>query len=365
MDNFLPFSSPNANSVQELSMDLNTNRSHFSTVPTYDHHQAHHHYHMLPPYPNIACPVDPTAVMNPQPLHSSEAFSRFPFTRTGSEFGSLVCNPGLRQERGGFLDPHMTKMARINRKKAMIRSRNNYCPNSSSNELVDSRRQVALNMKNNSETTAKKDLFRFSSFDNKKLRVLLVKHLKNSDVGSLGRIVLPKREAEGNLPELSDKEGIMVEMRDVDSVQSWSFKYKFWSNNKSRMYVLENTGEFVKKNGVETGDSLTIYEDESKNLYFSIRKYSGKQNEGREDESMEVNDMNFLEDLTFDYIPNDEEEDSIAMLIGNLNDHYSIPNDLMDLTTDLDQATSSSPHLDHLSDGHATSDHVSSNDFVW
>ncbi|CAG7901672.1 hypothetical protein BRARA_G00812 [Brassica rapa] len=349
MDNFLPFSSSNANSVQELSMDLNKNRSHFSMAQP---------QHLLPPYSYVACPaLDQTGTMNHQPLHSSDAFPQIPVVQTGGEFGYLVCKPGVRQERGGFLDPHSTKMARINRKKAMLRSRNNSNPNSSSNELVDSRRQVALTMKNNAEIAARKDFYRFSSFDNKKLRVLLVKHLKNSDVGSLGRIVLPKREAEGNLPELSDKEGMVLEMRDVDSVQSWSFKYKYWSNNKSRMYVLENTGEFVKKNGVLMGDYLTIYEDESKNLYFSIRKHPHKQNDGREDESMEVIEMNFYEDIMFDYIPNDE-DDSIAMLLGNLNEHYPYPNDLMDLTVNLDQhqqATSSSPPADHMI----------SNDFLW
>ncbi|KAH0852117.1 hypothetical protein HID58_094201 [Brassica napus] len=268
MDNFLPFSSSNANSVEELSMDLNNNRSRLSTFPTYDHHhQAQHH--SLQPYSYVACPVDQTAAMNPQ----------ISVIQTGSEFGSLVCNPGFRQARGGFLDPHTAKMARINRKKAMIRSRNNSSPNSSSNELVGSRRQVVLTMKNNAEIAARKDLYRYSSFDNKKLRVLLVKHLKNSDVGSLGRIVLPKREAEGNLPELSTKEGMIVEMRDADSMQNW-----FWSNNKSRMYVLENTAVRMRK-------------------YFSIRKHADKPNEGREDESMEANDMNFYEDIAFDFIP--------------------------------------------------------------
>ncbi|KAL0759855.1 hypothetical protein Bca101_076005 [Brassica carinata] len=294
MDNFLPFSSSNANSVQELSMDLNKNRSHFSMAQP---------QHLLPPYSYVACPVlDQTGAMNHQPLHSSDAFPQIPVVQTGGEFGYLVCKPGVRQERGGFLDPHSTKMARINRKKAMIRSRNNSNLNSSSNELVDSRRQVALTMKNNAEIAARKDFYRFSSFDNKKLRVLLVKHLKNSDVGSLGRIVLPKREAEGNLPELSDKEGMVLQMRDVDS-------------------------------------------------YFSIRKHPHKQNDGREDESMEVIEMNFYENIMFDYIPNGE-DDSIAMLLGNLNEHYPYPNDIMDLTVDLDQhqqATSSSPPADHMS----------------
>ncbi|KAM7500779.1 hypothetical protein LguiA_025193 [Lonicera macranthoides] len=81
------------------------------------------------------------------------------------------------------------------------------------------------------------DLYTISTPDNRKLRVLLQKDLSSSDVGTVGRIVLPKREAERNLPSLSDKEG-----------------------------------DFVGQNGLEIGDCLTIYEDESKNLYFSIRK---------------------------------------------------------------------------------------------
>ncbi|KAG7655734.1 B3 DNA binding domain [Arabidopsis suecica] len=361
MDNFLPFPSSNANSVQELSMDPNNTRSHFTTVPTYDHHQAQPH-HFLPPF---SYPVEQmAAVMNPQPVYLSECYPQIPVTQTGSEFGSLVGNPCLWQERGGFLDPRMTKMARINRKNAMMRSRNNSSPNSSPSELVDSKRQLMmLNLKNNVQISDKKDSYQQSTFDNKKLRVLCEKELKNSDVGSLGRIVLPKRDAEANLPKLSDKEGIVVQMRDVFSMQSWSFKYKFWSNNKSRMYVLENTGEFVKQNGAEIGDFLTIYEDESKNLYFAMNGNSGKQNEGRENESRE---RNHYEEAMLDYIPRDEEEASIAMLIGNLNDHYPIPNDLMDLTTDLQhhQATSSMPPEDHAYVG-SSDDQVSFNDFEW
>jgi len=165
MDNFLPFPSSNANSVQELSMDPNNNRSHFTTVPTYDHHQAQPH-HFLPPF---SYPVEQmAAVMNPQPVYLSECYPQIPVTQTGSEFGSLVGNPCLWQERGGFLDPRMTKMARINRKNAMMRSRNNSSPNSSPSELVDSKRQLMmLNLKNNVQISDKKDSYQQSTFDNK------------------------------------------------------------------------------------------------------------------------------------------------------------------------------------------------------
>lgn len=105
--------------------------------------------------------------------------------------------------------------------------------------------------------------------------------------------------------------------------------------------------------------------------YFSIRKHADKPNEGREDESMEANDMNFYEDIAFDFIPKDEDEDSIAMLIGNLNDHYPNPNNLMDLPIDLHQhhqATSSLPPVDYMTNPQysgSSNDHMSFNDFVW
>lgn len=39
-------------------------------------------------------------------------------------------------------------------------------------------------------------------------------------------------------------------------------------------FVVKKTkGGFVKKHGVETGDSLTVYEDESKNLVSSLFNY--------------------------------------------------------------------------------------------
>ncbi|XP_062013121.1 B3 domain-containing transcription factor LEC2-like isoform X2 [Rosa rugosa] len=114
-----------------------------------------------------------------------------------------------------------------------------------------------------SETPNEQYIYSFCTPDNK---------LKNSDVGSLGRIVLPKKEAEKYLPSLSDKEGIELRIRDALSTQEWGLKYKYWSNNKSRMYVLENTGDFVRQSGVEVGDSIHLYEDECKNIYVSIHR---------------------------------------------------------------------------------------------
>ncbi|KAK9281321.1 hypothetical protein L1049_004220 [Liquidambar formosana] len=95
----------------------------------------------------------------------------------------------------------------------------------------------------------------------KNLRFLLQKVLKQSDVGNLGRIVLPKKEAETHLPELEARDGISIAMEDIGTSRVWNMRYRFWPNNKSRMYLLENTGDFVRSNGLQEGDFIVIYSD--------------------------------------------------------------------------------------------------------
>uniref|UniRef100_A0A7N1A9N2 TF-B3 domain-containing protein n=1 Tax=Kalanchoe fedtschenkoi TaxID=63787 RepID=A0A7N1A9N2_KALFE len=95
----------------------------------------------------------------------------------------------------------------------------------------------------------------------KNLRFLLQKVLKQSDVGSLGRIVLPKKEAETHLPQLTARDGINIAMEDIGTSNVWNMRYRFWPNNKSRMYLLENTGDFVRSNGLQEGDFIVIYSD--------------------------------------------------------------------------------------------------------
>ncbi|XP_039117440.1 B3 domain-containing protein LFL1-like isoform X2 [Dioscorea cayenensis subsp. rotundata] len=102
------------------------------------------------------------------------------------------------------------------------------------------------------------------------LRFVLQKELKNSDVGSLGRIVLPKREAETRLPSLVARGGISLMMEDIHTKQVWAFKYRFWPNNKSRMYILENAGDFIKKHGLQPGDVIMIYKNEEKDGFIKV-----------------------------------------------------------------------------------------------
>ncbi|OEL29063.1 Regulatory protein viviparous-1 [Dichanthelium oligosanthes] len=100
------------------------------------------------------------------------------------------------------------------------------------------------------------------------LRFLLQKVLKQSDVGSLGRIVLPKKEAEVHLPELQTRDGISIPMEDIGTSRVWNMRYRFWPNNKSRMYLLENTGDFVRSNELQEGDFIVIYSDVKSGKYL-------------------------------------------------------------------------------------------------
>ncbi|KAK4272230.1 hypothetical protein QN277_020815 [Acacia crassicarpa] len=131
--------------------------------------------------------------------------------------------------------------------------------------------------------------------DHQRLRFLFQKELKNSDVSSLRRMVLPKKAAEAFLPILESKEGIVISMDDIDGLHVWSFKYRFWPNNNSRMYVLENTGEFVSTHGLRLGDSIVVYQDNQTLNYVIQAKKASEQDDFMAISSDNINDL-FLQD---------------------------------------------------------------------
>ncbi|XP_038971044.1 B3 domain-containing protein Os04g0676600-like [Phoenix dactylifera] len=104
------------------------------------------------------------------------------------------------------------------------------------------------------------------------LKMVLQKELTNSDVGRIGRIVLPKKEAESNLPPLSERDGMMLQMDDLILPTTWKFKYRFWPNNRSRMYIMETTGDFVRTHGLEAGDFFIIYKSSASGNYAVASK---------------------------------------------------------------------------------------------
>ncbi|XP_020079987.1 putative B3 domain-containing protein Os04g0676650 [Ananas comosus] len=105
-------------------------------------------------------------------------------------------------------------------------------------------------------------------FGGSELRLLVRKELTKSDVGTVGRIVLPKKEAEANLPPLIERDGIMLLMNDLILPVAWKFKYRFWPNNRSRMYILEATGDFVKAHCLQSGDVFIIYRSSASGNYI-------------------------------------------------------------------------------------------------
>ncbi|CAI9272860.1 unnamed protein product [Lactuca saligna] len=94
-----------------------------------------------------------------------------------------------------------------------------------------------------------------------RLAFLFYKKLHRSDVNSIGRIVLPKKAAETHLPVLLKNDSVILQMNDLNTGDEWSFKFRYWPNNRSRMYVLEGTGSFTKKHGLEADDYVLLYQD--------------------------------------------------------------------------------------------------------
>ncbi|KAL8248271.1 hypothetical protein R6Q59_005139 [Mikania micrantha] len=155
------------------------------------------------------------------------------------------------------------KIARANRKLKLANKKTN--PSSSSKKL-SKKTYSGYNKGYDQDNDV------FYTQDNVKLSLLLRKMLTCSDVGDLGRILLPKREVEENLPGLATKEGVDIIIKEVFSNIQWRMKYRFWANQKGYIYLLDQCADFVKKNSMEAGDHLELYHDEQKNLYFTIQK---------------------------------------------------------------------------------------------
>ncbi|CAI0468729.1 unnamed protein product [Linum tenue] len=177
-----------------------------------------------------------------------------------------------------------TRLARSKRK--LARQRTILAKlSSSSSSSSSSGGGVTVEIKNKPDDGSK-CWFDFYTPNSKRLRVLLKKDLKNSDVGSLGRIVLPKCSC--------NKENYSL---------FCCIFHKF-------------AGEFVKQNGMESGDSLFLYEDENNNLYYTIQKAS----KSGEAEPLEIATDNSYENYFDSYSARDDDDDvSLAVLIEDLN----------------------------------------------
>ncbi|CAI8585980.1 unnamed protein product [Vicia faba] len=86
---------------------------------------------------------------------------------------------------------------------------------------------------------------------------LFEKVLSPSDAGRIGRLVLPKACAEAFLPPISQSEGVPLQFQDLKG-NEWTFQFRFWPNNNSRMYVLEGVTPCIQALQLNAGDTVTF-----------------------------------------------------------------------------------------------------------
>uniref|UniRef100_A0A2P2K8M4 B3 domain-containing transcription repressor VAL1 isoform X1 n=1 Tax=Rhizophora mucronata TaxID=61149 RepID=A0A2P2K8M4_RHIMU len=86
---------------------------------------------------------------------------------------------------------------------------------------------------------------------------LFEKVLSASDAGRIGRLVLPKACAEAYFPPISQSEGVPLRIQDVKG-REWTFQFRFWPNNNSRMYVLEGVTPCIQSMQLRAGDTITF-----------------------------------------------------------------------------------------------------------
>ncbi|KAL8531290.1 hypothetical protein ACS0TY_008057 [Phlomoides rotata] len=84
---------------------------------------------------------------------------------------------------------------------------------------------------------------------------LFEKVLSASDAGRIGRLVLPKACAEAYFPAINQSEGIPIRVQDIKG-KEWTFQFRFWPNNNSRMYVLEGVTPCMQTMQVQAGDTV-------------------------------------------------------------------------------------------------------------
>nr|POE81357.1 regulatory protein viviparous-1 [Quercus suber] len=79
---------------------------------------------------------------------------------------------------------------------------------------------------------------------------------------------IPRIETELYMPRLDSRKGIIMNLTDMDYQQVWSFRFRFWINNSSRMYLFENTKDFIRDKHLVVGDSIMIFKDDQTGNHF-------------------------------------------------------------------------------------------------
>ncbi|KAL4587834.1 hypothetical protein LXL04_000708 [Taraxacum kok-saghyz] len=101
---------------------------------------------------------------------------------------------------------------------------------------------------------------------------LFEKVLSASDAGRIGRLVLPKACAEAYFPAIDQSEGVPIKIRDIKG-KEWTFQFRFWPNNNSRMYVLEGVTPCIQNMQLQAGDTVIFSRiDQEDKLIIGFRK---------------------------------------------------------------------------------------------
>ncbi|KAJ0809476.1 putative transcription factor C2C2-GATA family [Helianthus annuus] len=104
------------------------------------------------------------------------------------------------------------------------------------------------------------------------LTPLFEKILSASDAGRIGRLVLPKACAEAYFPPINQSEGVPLKIRDIKG-KEWTFQFRFWPNNNSRMYVLEGVTPCIQNMQLQAGDTVIFSRlDPEDKLVIGCRK---------------------------------------------------------------------------------------------
>ncbi|KAL6978993.1 hypothetical protein U1Q18_020658 [Sarracenia purpurea var. burkii] len=103
---------------------------------------------------------------------------------------------------------------------------------------------------------------------------LFEKVLSASDAGRIGRLVLPKACAEAYFPHISQSDGLPIRVQDIKG-KEWTFQFRFWPNNNSRMYVLEGVTPCMQNMQLQAGDTVIFSRiDPGGKLVMGFRKTS-------------------------------------------------------------------------------------------
>nr|QNI23768.1 AP2/ERF transcription factor [Camptotheca acuminata] len=101
---------------------------------------------------------------------------------------------------------------------------------------------------------------------------LFEKVLSASDAGRIGRLVLPKACAESYFPPISQSEGLPLNIQDIKG-KEWTFQFRYWPNNNSRMYVLEGVTPCIQNMQLQAGDTVIFSRiDPGGKLVMGFRK---------------------------------------------------------------------------------------------